>query len=173
MGRSYAPAQSFAGGTPSVVVGALAVFAEVEPVALGFLGHPEAGKRRGDEDRDRGADSRPDDRRGDGRDLDDKLGADAEVVAAGAAEPRRIDDAGADRADHAAAAVDAERVERVVIAKLRLQVADRVDADDRSHRAKHDRAERAAVARRRSSGDPGGDEAGAEAQGRTLVGAHT
>src|SRR3546814_10919994 len=80
MGRSDAPAQSFAGGTPSVVVGALAVFAEVEPFALGFLGHPKAGKRLGDEDRDRGADSRPDDRREDGLDLDDKLRADAEVV---------------------------------------------------------------------------------------------
>src|SRR3546814_15755313 len=120
MGRSDAPAQSFAGGTPSVVVGALAVFAEVEPFALGFLGHPKAGKRLGDEDRDRGADSRPDDRREDGLDLDDKLRADAEVVAAGAAEPRRIDDAGADRAEHAADAVAADPLERVAIAKLRL-----------------------------------------------------
>src|SRR3546814_12277677 len=101
MGRSDAPAQSFAGGTPSVVVGALAVFAEVEPFALGFLGHPKAGKRLGDEDRDRGADSRPDDRREAGLDLDDKLRADAEVVAAGAAEPRRLDEAGAARAAQA------------------------------------------------------------------------
>src|SRR3546814_4551427 len=83
--------------------------------------------------------------------MDDKLRAYAEVGAAGAAEPRRIDEAGADRADHAADAVDAERVERVVIDKLRLQDADRVEADDRSHRAKHERAERAAVARRRRS----------------------
>src|SRR3546814_14647912 len=73
MGRSDAPAQSFAGGTPSVVVGALAVFAEVEPFALGFLGHPKAGKRLGDEDRDRGADNRPADRREAAMDLDDKL----------------------------------------------------------------------------------------------------
>src|SRR3546814_9166508 len=40
-------------------------------------------------------------------------------------------------------------------------------------RAKHDRAERAAVARRRSDGDQAGDDAGAEAQGRTLVAAQT
>src|SRR3546814_16944300 len=57
--------------------------------------------------------------------------------------------------------------------KLRLQDADRVEAEDRSHRAKHDRAERAAVARRRSDGDQAGDDAGAEAQGRTLVAAQT
>src|SRR3546814_16789618 len=105
--------------------------------------------------------------------MDDKLRAYAEVGAAGAAEPRRIDEAGADRADHAADAVDAERVERVVIAKLRLQDADRVEADDRSHRAKHDSAERAAVARRRSAGAQAGDAAGEEAQGRTIVAAHT
>src|SRR3546814_19575050 len=98
--------------------------------------------------------------------MDDKLRAYAEVGAAGAAEPRRIDDAGADRADHAADAVDAERVERVVIAKLRLQDADRVEADDRSHRAKHDRAARAAVARRLSDGDQAGDDAGAEQIGK-------
>src|SRR3546814_19895854 len=131
MGRSDAPAQSFAGGTPSVVVGALAVLAEVEPFALGFLGHPEAGKRLGDEDRDRGADSRPDDRREDGLDLDDKLRAAAQVVAAGAAEPRRIDDAGTARAAHAAHAAAAYPGCNVALANLRLQDTARVKADAR------------------------------------------
>ena len=64
------------------------------------------------------------------------------VEHAGAAEERRGEDAGADRADDAADAVHAEHVERVVIAQRVLDRRAGDEAHDAGHEAEHDGAHR-------------------------------
>ena len=65
--------------------------------------------------------------------------------------------------------MDAEGVQRVVIAELWLQERDRIVADQRGNCAEHDGAKGAAVAGCGGDRNQTGDHAGAEAQGRSLV----
>src|SRR3546814_3784852 len=80
-----------------------------------------------------------------------------------------VDDAGADRADHAADAVDTERIERIVIAEPRFKDGDGVVTKDAVDRAKHDRTKRPRITRRGRHRDQPGDDPRAEAQRRSLV----
>src|SRR3546814_7635707 len=69
----------------------------------------------------------------------------------------------------AANAVDAEGVERVVIAEPGLEHGHRIETDDRGDRAEDDGAERSRVARGRRDRDEAGNDARAEAESRALV----
>src|SRR3546814_12457447 len=91
------------------------MLAEVEAFAFDLFADAQSGDRLGDVGGDHGADGGPDDRNEHRDDLRRNLRADADTAVAGTAETGCIDDARADRADHAANAVDAEGVERVVI----------------------------------------------------------
>ncbi len=68
---------------------------------------------------------------------------------AGAAERRVHQDAGAERADYAADAVDAEHVERVVVAERVLDHGAEEQADHADHETEHDRTHRTGVTGRR------------------------
>src|SRR3546814_16581135 len=71
------------------------------------------------------------DNRGDNRcRLNAKLRTDTDRTVSGTAQRRRVDDGGAKSADHAANAVDAEGVQRVIIAELRLQERHGIVADE-------------------------------------------
>ena len=72
--------------------------------------------------------------------------------------------AGEQRADDAADAVDAEAVERVVVAEHALQSGHAPVADDAGGDADDQRAGRADKARSRSDGDKAGNRAGADAE---------
>ena len=65
--------------------------------------------------------------------------------------------------------MDAKRVKRIVITKSRFDLRHKNEADERSNHAQDDRAERAGVASGRGHGDETGNDAGAEAQCRSLV----
>src|SRR3546814_2999913 len=84
-----------------------------------------------------GANGRPDNR-GDNRcRLNAKLRTDTDRTVSGAAQRRRVDDGGAKSADHAANAVDAEGVHRVIIAELRLQERHGIVADEGGRSEEH------------------------------------
>src|SRR3546814_7342438 len=74
-----------------------------------------------------------------------------------------------DLADQAADAVDAEYVERIVEAELRLHDHHEPAAGDTGDRAEQDRAERTRIARCRRDRDEAGDRARAGAEQRALV----
>src|SRR3546814_5287970 len=80
---------------------------------LDRLGHSEGDGRTG---------RRPEDGDADRLDLDPELAAENIIVAGRAAERRQHGDRGQHRADQAADAVDAEHVERIVEAQLRLDL---------------------------------------------------
>src|SRR5258706_554871 len=102
---------------------------------------------------DRRTDARPHQRGADAPDLGDHLRREVVIrdLAGGvihdarAAEGRIHQDAGAERADDAADAVDAEHVERVVIAERILHHGAEEQADDANHETQHDRAHPTAV----------------------------
>ncbi len=66
----------------------------------------------------------------------------------------------AERADNAADAMDAEHVERVVIAKPVLDHGDEEQADDADDQAEHERSHRAGIAGRGRDRDQSGDRTG-------------
>src|SRR3546814_7480240 len=106
------------------------MFAEIKTLALDLWADAQAGEQFGDEDCNGGANGRPDNR-GDNRcRLNAKLRTDTDRTVSGAAQRRRVDDGGAKSADHAANAVDAEGVQRVIIAELRLQERHGIVADE-------------------------------------------
>src|SRR3546814_11981921 len=84
------------------------------------------------------ADRCPDDRRHHRLKLDPDLRADPHRAIARPAKDGGVDDAGADRADHAADAVDTARIERIVIAAPRFKDGDGVVTKDDGDRAKTD-----------------------------------
>src|SRR3546814_2943081 len=130
------------------ILGAFAVLAEIEPFAFDLRRDAQPGEPSGDSDRDRGADRCPDDRRHHRLKLDPDLRADPHRAIARPAKDGGVDDAGADRADHAADAVDTERIERIVIAEPRFKDGDGVVTKDAGDRAKHDRTKRPRITRR-------------------------
>src|SRR5690606_3709903 len=104
-----------------LVVGGLAVGREIEALALDFRRHAETDDQVDDLVEDQAADAAPADRDEDAADLRPHLGAHGHAFGiADAAERPGDQDAGADRADDAADAVDAEHVEAVVVADRRL-----------------------------------------------------
>jgi hypothetical protein len=98
------------------VVGRFAVGREVETLALGFDGNPQADDHVDDLVEDRRDDAAPHDGDEDGGDLGGDLGGDGEIFRAGTAERGSGEDAGGDGAEDAADAMDAEDVRGVVIA---------------------------------------------------------
>ena len=83
--------------------------------------------------------------------------------------PRHGEDAGQDGADEAADAVDAEGVERVVVAERALQPRHRPEADDAGDDADDQRAGRVDAAGGRRDGDQAGDRAGDDAEHARLA----
>src|SRR3546814_19782368 len=84
--------------------------------------------------------------------LDPDLRADPHRAIARPAKDGGVDDAGADRADHAADAVDTERIERIVLAEPRFKDGDGVVTKDAGDSAKHDRTKRDSEERRGGKG---------------------
>src|SRR3546814_3545383 len=121
---------------------ALSMLAEVGAGALDLCRAAPAGDRLGDREGDGRADRRPGDRDGDRLDLNPELAAQRIVDAAGTAERGQHGDRGEHRADQAADAVDAEYVERIVEAELRL-----LDNHEPAAGNSGDRAEQARAAR--------------------------
>src|SRR6218665_446943 len=121
------------------------MFAEVEAFAFDLCRDAPTGDRFGDAEGDGRTDRRPEDGDADRLELDDQLSAENIVVASRAAECGKHGDRGQDRTDQAADAVDAEHVERVVEAELRLELHHEPAADDTRDGAEQDRAERTRV----------------------------
>src|SRR5215216_5366197 len=120
------------------VVGALGVLGDVEAFTLGFDVDAQTDDDVDHLVKDRRTDARPHQRGTDAPELRDHLGGEVVfadlargvVHHAGTAERRIYQDAGAERADDAADAVDAEHVERVVIAEGVLDHGAEEQADD-------------------------------------------
>src|SRR3546814_8398158 len=113
------------------------MFAEIKTLALDLWADAQAGEQFGDEDCNGGANGRPDNR-GDTRcRLNAKLRTDTDRTVSGAHQRRRVADGGAERADHTANAVDAEGVQRVILAELRPQERPGIVADEGGRSAEH------------------------------------
>ena len=121
----------------------LAVQGEIETVALDFVGDPQADRHVDDLQDDQRDDRVIDDDRADADQLIDDLARVAFDQAGVAAVLVDREHAGQDRADDAADAVDAEAVERVVIAERVLEARSRRVAADAAGDADHHRADRA------------------------------
>src|SRR5260221_6124947 len=143
------------------VVSALRVLGDIEAFTLGLDVDAQADDDVDHLVEDRRTDARPHQRGGNAPALRDHLSSEVVVrdLAGGvvhdarAAEGRIHQDAGAERADDAADAVDAEHVERVVIADRILHHGAEEQADDANHETEHDRAHRTGVTGRRRNRD--------------------
>src|ERR1700712_400692 len=137
----------------SHVVSALRVLGDIEAFTFGLDVDAQADDDVDHLVEDRRTDARPHQRGADAPGLRDHLGS--EVVVrdladrvghdARAAEGRIHQDAGAERADDAADAVDAEHIERVVIAERVLDHGAEEQADHTNDQAEHDGAHRTGV----------------------------
>src|SRR5258705_1632282 len=135
------------------VVGALGVLGDVETFPLHLNGGAQADDDIDDLVEDRRTDARPHQRGADAPGLRDHLRREVVVgdLAGGvihdarATEGRIHQDAGAERADDAADAVDAEHVEGVVVAERVLDHGAEEQADHTDHEAEHDRSHRTGI----------------------------
>src|SRR3546814_9791069 len=84
-----------------------------------------------------------------------------------------VDDGGAKSADHAANAVDAEGVQRVIIAELRLQERHGIVADEGGDGTQDNGAERPRIASRRCDRNQTRDNARTDNTGRSLMSVQT
>ena len=138
--RGRAAAADPAGGDHLGLVGDLAVDREVEPDLFLVRRHAQAEDELDDLDDHERRDRRVGDRRADGDELGDQLAGVAVDQAREGVDRGRREDAGRDRAERAADAVDGEDVERVVdpkpLAQERRAVAQPADgeADERPRR---------------------------------------
>src|SRR6266704_1000285 len=151
-------------GENSHVVSALGVLGDVETLALHLNASPQPDDNIDDLVKDRRADARPHQRGADAPGLRSHLTdeivvrdlADGVVHDPGAAERRIHQDAGAERADDAADAMDAEHVERVVVAERVLDHGAEEQADHTDHETQHDRSHRTGITGRGRDRDKSG-----------------
>src|SRR5712675_1700748 len=137
----------------SHVVSALRMLGDIEAFTLGLDVDAQADDDVDHLVEDRRTDARPHQRGADAPGLRDHLGSEVVVrdLAGGvvhdarAAEGRIHQDAGAERADDAADAVDTEHIERVVIAERILHHGAEEQADHTDHEAEHDRPHRTGI----------------------------
>src|SRR5271166_5834740 len=156
-GRPRSAGRNFARRRPSVAgrrssVNDFAVKGEVEAVALDVFRDAQADDRLDDGQDDDGDDRVIDDDRHDADALIDDLAGVALEEAGGAAVLLNRKHAGQKRPDHAADAVDAEAVERVVISESVLEAGRAPVAADAAGDADRDRADRTDETGRGSNG---------------------
>ena len=142
---------------------------EVEAVALDLFRDAQTDDRLDDREDDEGDDCVIHDDRDDADALVDDLAGVALEEAGGAAVLLDREHAGQERADHAANAVDAEAVERVVIAEHVFEAGRAPVAADAAGDADRHRADRTNEARGRGDGDEAGDGARGDADDGRLA----
>ena len=136
---------------------------EIETFALDVLAHPQADNHVDDFQDDQGHDHVVDEHGGDADELGEHLAGITLDQPGGAAVGRHREHAGEDGASRAADRMDAERVERIVIAEEVLEPGAAPVADDAGRDADGERTHRTDETRRRRDGDEPRDRAGADA----------